>query len=83
MQDHRNQRESQIIEALRKSKMPLTAMGIVETVYCDISENLYKAASINVLHHLEKLKREGKVFELRKKEEIDSFWQLRLENNKL
>lgn len=63
--------------------MPLTAMGIVEIIYCDIAENLYKAASINVLHHLEKLKREGKVFELNRKEEIDSYWQLSLETNKL
>lgn len=63
--------------------MPLTAMGIVEIVYCDISTNLYKAAAINVLQHLEKLKKEGKVFEFSKEGEVDSFWQWNLDTNKL
>ena len=49
-------------------------MGIVEIVYCDISTNLHKAAAINVLQHLEKLKKEGKVFEFSKKDG-DSLWQ--------
>lgn len=58
-------------------------MDIVKIVY-DISPNLYQAASINVLHHLEKLKKEGKVFEFSKKEEnVASFWQLSLDTNKL
>ena len=74
LQDHRNKRENQTIEALRGSSVPLTAMGIVEIVYCDISTNLYKAAAINVLQHLEKLKKEGKVFEFSKKDG-DSLWQ--------
>lgn len=58
-------------------------MGIVEIVYCDISTNLYKAAAINVLQHLEKLKKEGKVFEFSKEGEVDSFWQWNLDTNKL
>lgn len=52
-------------------------MDIVKIVYHATPESLWRAAAINVVHHLEKLKKDGKVC-------IDDngLWQL-TEKNKL
>jgi endoribonuclease LACTB2 len=63
--------------------MPLSAMGIVKIVYVTTPESLWKAAEFNVIHHLSKLKKESKVFEIQKEGEIESLWQLSMESNKL
>jgi len=57
--DHRNEREAQILECLKKSSKPLSSMEIVELVYTTTPKKLYKAADINVRHHLSKLFKEN------------------------
>jgi glyoxylase-like metal-dependent hydrolase (beta-lactamase superfamily II) len=82
--EHRNERERQIIEALRESNKPLSAMGIVEVVYATTPESLWKAAAVNVIHHLEKLKKEEKVREMRENDDLESLWELAVKSqNKL
>lgn len=83
--EHRNERERQIIEALKESKKPLTALGIVEIVYSTTPESLWNAAAVNVTHHLEKLKKEGKVKELDEKNKFESLWEIAVksQSNKL
>lgn len=60
---HRLIREKQIIECLKVNKgNGLTAMEIVEKVYGqEIPKFKYKAAKINVEHHLTKLIEDGRV----------------------
>ncbi|XP_066965479.1 beta-lactamase-like protein 2 homolog [Macrobrachium rosenbergii] len=58
--DHRNQRESQILEVLMKSpKKFLTAMELVKIIYKETPEILHPAAEVNVNHHLDKLWKDG------------------------
>lgn len=83
--EHRNERERQIIEALRDSTKPLSAMGIVEMVYATTPESLWRVAAVNVTHHLEKLKKEEKVNEIKRENELESLWELAVKSqgNKL
>ncbi|XP_068237612.1 beta-lactamase-like protein 2 homolog isoform X2 [Palaemon carinicauda] len=61
--DHRNQRESQIVEVLTESpKKFLKAMELVKTIYKETPEILHPAAEVNVNHHLEKLLKDGLVY---------------------
>lgn len=62
---HRNLRESQIKDVLKRKEKPLSEMDIVRIIYKDTPESLYLAASNNVNQHLLKLEKEGIV---RKKE---------------
>lgn len=56
--DHRNQREQQILNELRLNPDTwLSATDIVKKIYADKSQDLWKAATCNVLQHLEKLKK--------------------------
>lgn len=82
--NHRLEREKQIVETLKESKIPLSAAEIVKIVYATTPESLWKAAEVNVVHHLEKLKKEEKVREL-KNEDMEIFWELAVKNvcNKL
>jgi len=56
---HRNQREEQVLSEL--SSVPCSSMDIVKLVYKDTPVQLHGAANINVNHHLDKLRVEGKV----------------------
>jgi len=56
---HRNEREEQVLSQL--SSVPCSSMDIVKQVYKDTPVQLHGAANINVNHHLEKLRVEGKV----------------------
>ena len=59
--NHRNARETQILDALRGEKKKLTVEEIVGVVYPGLAENLLRGAANNVGHHLSKLEKEGKV----------------------
>ena len=62
---HRNQRETQIMEHLtsmgRNGSSGNTAMDLVRSIYTELDPTLYGAAEHNVLMHLRKLKKDGKV----------------------
>ena len=59
--EHRMAREKQIYKAVENSSSGLDSMEIVKEVYKETPQNLWKAAEVNVKHHLEKLEKEGKV----------------------
>merc|ERR1712098_494724 len=65
---HRLAREAQILECLQSAgESGLGTMDIVRTVYKETPEKLWKAAEVNVKHHLEKLEKENKVLQCKKK----------------
>ncbi|XP_021243400.1 endoribonuclease LACTB2 [Numida meleagris] len=59
---HRNAREEQIINVFQKNAgKSYTSSELVKLVYKDIPENLLLAAENNLIVHLKKLEKEGKV----------------------
>lgn len=68
--NHRNARESQIVDAMKKSDKAMKVLDIVKTIY-EIPEHLYPPATMNVLNHLSKLKKENKAWEV-----SDGLWQI-------
>lgn len=82
--DHRNQRESQILEILReKAPAHMSDMDIVKIVYSEIPDHLWPAAAQNVHQHLRKLSKERRIIELNDNDEF--LWQYNSEyiSNKL
>ena len=71
--NHRNERERQILDAINSSNKPLTDLEIVKIVYTTTPRYLWPAAKINVHQHLIKLKKEGKIVEVDKNNEV--FWE--------
>ena len=61
---HRMAREEQILACVKAASEGVTAMDIVQIVYKETPEKLWKAAQVNVGHHLEKLLEEKKVIRL-------------------
>lgn len=60
--DHRLQREQQIFVVLESTKQPMTAREIVEILYKDVTQSLWPRAEGNVKLHLEKLRKDGRIF---------------------
>lgn len=60
--EHRNQREEQIVEALKNNADKyLNEMDLVKLIYTETPEHLWPAAAYNVNHHLTKLTKENKI----------------------
>lgn len=60
--DHRNQRESQILDVLASNPNAwYSDMDLVKIIYTETPKELWKAAANNVLQHLNKLKKERKI----------------------
>ena len=61
--EHRLAREEQILHCLQTEagEGGIQSMQIVKIVYAKTPENLHRAAQVNVEHHLEKLKMDGRV----------------------
>ena len=62
------EREHQILDCVRSAGPEgLSPMEIVATVYKDTPEKLWRAAEVNVGHHLDKLDKEKKVIQVQGK----------------
>jgi len=58
---HRQQRENQVVDVLRKTGSKIGSMDIVKIIYVDVPDSLHLAAERGVVKILEKLQSEGKV----------------------
>ncbi|KAI6661100.1 Beta-lactamase-like protein 2 [Oopsacas minuta] len=67
---HRNSRDEQILETLKKSENPLLIEELLSAIYSDISDNLLIAAKRNLLLHLGKLEEEKRICK------IDNKWDI-------
>lgn len=60
--DHRNQRESQILNILQSNKnTSYTELDLVKLIYTETPEHLWPAAANNVSQHLKKMLKEKRI----------------------
>ena len=59
--EHRNQREEEVLQALKDVESGATPVQLVKAVYKDLTPLLHEAAAKGLVLILEKLKGEGKV----------------------
>ncbi|XP_063417460.1 endoribonuclease LACTB2-like [Mytilus trossulus] len=75
---HRMNREQQILHCMKELNRPMTAEELVEKIYTDLNPMLKMAAANNVVHHLEKLVKDGFAEKI---EEEDTRWILKKTGN--
>lgn len=69
--NHRIERENQILDFLSNNpNKTFSESEVVNQIYTDLPDNLFKAATYNVNHHLLKLLRENKVAQVNDKWQI-------------
>lgn len=59
---HRNSREDQIVDVLKKATVPILTDDIFNSVYSGVAKDLIPIARDNLVHHLNKLEKEKKIY---------------------